>query len=107
MSPLPLMPKIAAVADNDRGPFGNGKGYLVGVPHFWHEFDAALVQGSSGFSQTLQHKGKMTAVGLRVIRHQTETNDDPLPQSVCLAHSEFQGRVGMGPLRLLHPIQDV
>ena len=70
-----------------------------------HHADAAPGQLAPGFSQTFQHEAVMTQVGLRIAVGQREAHQHRQIQTIGLGDGIFQGRVVVGPLGLLHPVE--
>ena len=106
-SPGLLVPQVAAIADDQRGPVRQLQGDGVRAAATDDEGEAAAVQRLPGLSQALEHEVVVTQVGLGVAVHQAEADQERLVPLVRPLDGVFQGVVELGPLALLHPVEDV
>ena len=71
------------------------------------EGDLAGGQGGLDIGQPLQHEVVVPSVGLGIVIHQPERDQQGQLELVRAMHRVFQRVVELGALRLLHPVEDI
>ena len=107
VAPGTLMGQVAAIADEGGGIVGQPGNGLDDIAELEDERNAPLAQRAGGIGQTFQHEGVGTLVRLRVVRDEDEGDEEGQVARVGDVERVFERRVLHGPLRRLHPVEDV
>ncbi len=101
------MTEIPAVGNQDRGRPGVRERHVVRRPFTHDQFEPAVGEALFCFLEALQQKGVVPKGRLRKIVRDAAHNQQGQARLAGMVEGPFQGGIVLGPLRLLHPVQNV
>lgn len=105
--PLPLLSQVPAIRHDERSPLRKPQCHIDRAAETNGKTDTSRAQSPFGFRKTFKHEGVVPRIGLGIVGRETKADKDGEPQPVGRRDRGFERRIELGPLRVLHPIEDV